>query len=81
MNNIRVEPMDKGGLRLAIVGPLVMAFLFIMFLAYWSSVDAENLAVENAQLRAEVSYLKSELSVMSDREIAHADGPAYRDED
>ena len=81
MNNIRVEPIDKGGFRLAIVGPLIIGLVFIFWMAYTTAVDAENLAVENAALRSEVSYLKSELSVMSDREIARADGPAYRDED
>jgi hypothetical protein len=81
MNNTRVEPIDKGGMRLAIVGPLIIGLVFIFWMAYTTAVDAENLAVENAELRAEVSYLKSELSVMSDREIARVDGPAYRDED
>jgi rare lipoprotein A len=70
MNNIRVEPMDKGGFRLAIIGPLVIGFLFVMWMAFTSAVDAENLAVKVEQLRAEISINETTMAALGDRLIA-----------
>ena len=59
MNNIRVEPMDKGGL-MTLIGGMLFLF-FVVFVIANICIGIEGRHAEIAKLSAEVSYLKSEL--------------------
>jgi rare lipoprotein A len=76
MNNIRVEPPDKGGL-MTLIGGLLFLF-FVVFVIANICMGIEDRHAEIEKLHAEISVNETTMAALSDRLIALQEAVTFR---